>query len=56
VKEEIVKESIVRKMTPPKPEKKEVTPLTEAEVEVIMAALNRSKSTLETVNIYLKLA
>jgi integrase len=43
VKEEIVKENVVRKLTPPRPEKKEVTPLTETEVKAIMTALNRSK-------------
>jgi len=43
VKEEIVKENVVRKLTPPKPQKKEVIPLTEAEVKAIMSALNRSR-------------
>ncbi len=43
VKEEIVPENVVRKLTPPKAERREVTPLTEDEVKAIMAALNRSK-------------
>lgn len=43
VKEEIVKENIVRKITPPKPLKKEVVPLTEQEVKAILSALNRSR-------------
>jgi integrase/recombinase XerD len=43
VREEIVPENIVRKLTPPKPEKKEIFPLTEQEIKLIMSALNRSK-------------
>ena len=43
VKEEIVKTNIVRKLTPPKSERKDITPFTEAEVKAIMSALNRSR-------------
>jgi site-specific recombinase XerD len=43
IQEEIAKENIVRKLKPPKPEKKEVSPLTETEVKAIFSALNRSK-------------
>lgn len=43
VKEGIVKTNIVRKLTPPKANRKEVVPLNEAEVKAIMAALNRSR-------------
>jgi len=43
VKEEIVPVNVVRKLTPPKAERKEVIPFTESEVKAIMGALNRSK-------------
>jgi integrase/recombinase XerD len=43
VKEGFAGENIVRKITPPKVEQKEVVPLTEAEIRLIMSALNRSK-------------
>jgi site-specific recombinase XerD len=43
VKEGLAGENIVRKITPPKPEKKEVVPLTESEIKAILSALNRSK-------------
>jgi len=43
VREEIVPDNVVRKLTPPKAERKEVVPLTESEVKAFMAALNRSK-------------
>jgi integrase/recombinase XerD len=43
VNEEIVPAHVVRKLRPPKAERKEVVPLTEPEVKAIMAALNRSK-------------
>lgn len=43
VKEGLVKENVVRRLTPPKPEKKEIFPLTEQEIKLIMGALNRSK-------------
>jgi site-specific recombinase XerD len=43
VNEEIVPENIVRKIKPPKPEKKEVIPFTEVEIKAIMSSLNRSK-------------
>ena len=43
VKEEIVTTNIVRKLTPPKSERKDITPFTEAEVKAIMAALNKSR-------------
>lgn len=43
VREGFVSENIVRKLTPPKPEKKEVVPLTESEIKAIMSALNRSR-------------
>jgi site-specific recombinase XerD len=43
VREEIVSENIIRKLTPPKPTKKEVVPFTEAEVKAMLSALNRSK-------------
>lgn len=43
IAEEIVPENIVRKLKPPKPEKKEVIPLNEQEVKAIMSVLNRSK-------------
>ena len=36
-------ENIVRKIKAPKPEQKEVVPLTEQEIKAIMSALNRSK-------------
>ena len=42
-KEEIVPVHILRKLTPPKAERKEVVPFTEAEVKALMAALNKSK-------------
>jgi site-specific recombinase XerD len=41
--EGIVKSNVVRKVKPPRAERKEVTPLTEAEVKALFAALNRSK-------------
>lgn len=43
VKEEIVNVNVVRKLKPPKPETKEITPFTEEEVRAIMSALNRSR-------------
>jgi integrase/recombinase XerD len=43
VREGFVSENIVRKLTPPKAEQKEVVPLTESEIKAIMSALNRSK-------------
>jgi site-specific recombinase XerD len=43
VNEGIVKTNIVRKLKPPKAERKEVVPLTESEVKAIMAAPNRSR-------------
>lgn len=43
VREGFVTENIVRRLTPPKAEKKEVVPLTESEIKAIMSALNRSK-------------
>ena len=43
VREEIVPENIVRKITPPKVDRKEVVPFTEVEIKAIFAALNRSK-------------
>lgn len=43
VREGFCAENIVRKLTPPKPEKKEVVPLTQEEVKAIMSALNRSR-------------
>jgi integrase/recombinase XerD len=43
VKEGLVEENIVRKLTPPKAEKKEIFPFTEQEIRLIMSALNRSK-------------
>lgn len=43
VREELVKTNIVRKLTPPKAEIKEIIPLTEQEIRLIMSALNRSK-------------
>jgi len=43
VNEEIAPVHVVRKLRPPKAERKEVVPLTEAEVKAIMVALNRSK-------------
>jgi len=43
VNEEIVPENVVRKMTPPKFERKEVVPLTEGEIKAIFAALQRSR-------------
>jgi integrase/recombinase XerD len=43
VNEGIVKANIVRKIKPPRAERKEVVPLTEAEVKAIMSALNRSR-------------
>lgn len=43
VHEGFVTENIVRRITPPKPEIKEVVPLTELEMRLIMAALNRSR-------------
>src|SRR3990172_2487221 len=42
-KEELVPVHILRKITPPKAEQKEIIPFTEAEVKAIMSALNRSK-------------
>lgn len=44
VREEIVEENIVRKLTPPKPQVKEVIPLTEQEIKLLMSALNRSRT------------
>lgn len=43
VNEGIVKTNIVRKIKPPKAQRKEVVPLTEAEVKALMSALNRSR-------------
>lgn len=43
VKEGLAGENIVRRITPPKAEKKEVVPLTEGEIRAIMSALNRSR-------------
>lgn len=43
VGEGLAAENIVRKLTPPKAEQKEVVPLTESEVKAIMSALNRSR-------------
>lgn len=43
VREEFTKENIVRKIVPPKAEQKEVVPLTEQEIKLLLAALNRSK-------------
>lgn len=43
VGEEIVPENIVRKLKPPRAERKEVVPFTEMEIKAIFAALNRSK-------------
>jgi integrase/recombinase XerD len=43
VREGFVAENIVRKLTPPKAEQKEVVPLTESEIKAIMSALNRSR-------------
>jgi integrase/recombinase XerD len=43
VGEELVKENIVRKIKPPKPEKREVVPLTEIEVKALLSALNGSR-------------
>lgn len=43
VREEIAPSNLVRKLTPPKPQRKEVDPLSEAEIKAIMAVLNRSK-------------
>lgn len=43
VTEQIVAENIVRKIKPPKAERKEVVPFTETEIKAIFAALNRSK-------------
>ena len=43
VNEEIVKANIVRKLKPPKVERKDITPFTEEEVRAIMGALNRSR-------------
>lgn len=43
VREEIAATHIVRKITPPKAESKEVVPFTEAEIRSIMSALGRSK-------------
>jgi site-specific recombinase XerD len=43
VREGLAAENIDRKLTPPKPEKKEVVPLTEQEIKLILSALNRSK-------------
>jgi site-specific recombinase XerD len=42
VKEGLARENIVRRLKPPKPEIKEVVPLTESEIKLIMSALNRS--------------
>jgi integrase/recombinase XerD len=44
VHEELVKANIVRKLTPPKPQVKEVVPFTEQEIKLILGALNRSKT------------
>ena len=43
VEEELVEANIVRKLKPPKAEKKDVTPLNENEVKAIMSVLNRSR-------------
>ena len=43
VAEDLTNVHIVRKLKPPKMERKEVVPFTEAEVKAIMSALNRSK-------------
>lgn len=43
VNEQIVSENVVRKLTPPKAERKEVQPLTQDEVRAMMAVLNKSK-------------
>lgn len=43
VREELAKENIVRRITPPKAEQKDVIPLTEQEIRLLLAALNRSK-------------
>jgi integrase/recombinase XerD len=43
VHEEFVSENVVRRLKPPRAEQKEISPLTEDEIKLIMAALNRSK-------------
>lgn len=43
VGEELAPENIVRKLKPPKPQKKEIIPLTEQEVKALFGALNRSR-------------
>lgn len=43
VREEFVKENIVKRVTAPKPIKKDIQPLTEAEIRAIMGALHRSR-------------
>lgn len=43
VRDEIVTVNIVRKITPPKPEVKEIQPLTEAEIKAVMSSLSRSR-------------
>lgn len=43
VNEEIVPLNVVRKLKPPKAERKEVTPLTHDEVKAMMSVLNKSK-------------
>lgn len=43
VREGFAAENIVRKLTPPKVEQKEVVPLSESEIKLIMGALNRSR-------------
>jgi site-specific recombinase XerD len=43
VNEDLAATHVVRKLKPPKAERKEVVPFTEAEVKAIMSALNRSR-------------
>jgi integrase/recombinase XerD len=43
VNEEIVPANVVRKMTPPKVEKKDITPLTQEELKAMVSVLNKSK-------------
>lgn len=43
-KEEIVPVHILRKLTPPKAEPKEIIPFTEAEVKALLSALNKSRT------------
>jgi site-specific recombinase XerD len=43
IHEEIVTVNVVRKLKPPKPQKKDVTPLSETEVKAIFSVLSRSK-------------